>query len=95
MIAVGEGAQTARYKGHGAKACPGLAGCVGAGGVLFTVLTVTWGFKPMVRACKRHLHGCWKKQKSLKLLQDKHSFVCVLFSFVLGIQIFLCKVESQ
>lgn len=76
MVAVGEGAQAASYQGHGAKAGTSLAGCVGAGGVLLAVLTVTRGLQPVVRTCKGHLHGCW--QRPLELLQDKHGFVCVL-----------------
>lgn len=69
---MGEGAQAASYQGHGAEAGTGLAGCVGAGGVLLAVLTVTRGLQPVVRTCKGHLHGC------LELLQDKQGFVCVL-----------------
>lgn len=61
MVAVGEGAQAASYQGHGAEAGAGLAGCVGAGGVLFAVLAVTRGLQPVVRARKGHLHGCLAK----------------------------------
>lgn len=103
MIAVGEGAQAASYQGHGAEAGAGLAGCVGAGGVLLAVLTVTRGLQPVVRACKGHLHGCW--QRPLELLQDKQSFSSVLnthlkvFLFCLWnldfSLLFLCEVESQ
>lgn len=74
VVAVGEGAQAASYQGHSAEASAGLAGCVGAGGVLLAVLTVTRGLQPVVRTCKRHLHGCWGKGP-LELLQDKQ--VCL------------------
>lgn len=78
VVAVGEGAQAASYQRHGAEAGTCLAGCVRAGGVLLAVLTVTWGLQPVVRTCKGHLHGCWRRP--LELLQDKHCFVCVLLN---------------
>ena len=57
MVAVGEGAQAASDQRHGAEASTGLAGAVGAGGILLTVLAVPRGLQPVVRTCKRHLHG--------------------------------------
>lgn len=61
VIAVGEGAQAASNQGHCAESSAGMAGCVGAGGVLLAVLPpIAWGLQTMVRACKRHLHGSWK-----------------------------------
>lgn len=73
MVAVGEGAQAASYQGHGAEAGAGLAGCIGAGGVLLAVLAVSWGLQPVVRTRKGHLHGCWLGP--LELPQDKQVFV--------------------
>ena len=58
VVAVGEGAQAAGDQGHGAEAGAGLAGCVGAAGVLLAVLAVSRGLQPVVRACKGYLHGC-------------------------------------
>lgn len=72
VVAVGEGAQAAGYQGHGAETGTGLAGCVGAGGVLLAVLTITWSLQPVVCTRKGHLHGCW--QRLLELLQDKKVF---------------------
>jgi len=103
VVAVGEGAQAASDQGHSAEAGAGLAGCVGAGGVLLAVLAITRSLQPMVCTCKGHLHGCW--QMPLEQLQDVQVFVCVLkvlkslFSapgtcFVLSL-LFLCEVESQ
>lgn len=69
MVTVGEGAQAASYQRHGAEASAGLAGRVGAGGVLLAVLAVTWGLQPMVGAREGHLHGCW--QTPLEMPQDK------------------------
>lgn len=59
MVAVGEGAQAARYQCHRAEPGTGLAGSVGAGGVLLVVLAITWGLQPVVGARERHLHDCW------------------------------------
>lgn len=67
VVAVGEGAQAASNQGHGAEAGTGLACCVGAGGVLLAVLTITWGLQPVVCTRKGHLHDCW--QRPLELLQ--------------------------
>lgn len=76
VVAVGEGAQAAGDQGHSAEAGAGLAGRVGAGGVLLAVLTVTRGLQPVVRARKGHLHGC--RQRPLELLPHKQGFVRVL-----------------
>lgn len=61
VVAVGEGAQAARYQGHGAEAGAGMAGRVRARGVLLAVLAVTWGLQPVVCTRKGHLHGCWSR----------------------------------
>jgi len=58
VVAVAEGAQTTRYQSHRTEAGSGMAGCVGAGGVLLAVLTIARGLQPMIRTCKGHLHGC-------------------------------------
>lgn len=60
VVAVGEGAQAARYQCHRAEAGMSPAGRVGAGGVLLVVLAVTRGLQPVVGARKRHLHDCWR-----------------------------------
>lgn len=60
VVAVGEGAQAARYQRHRAEAGAGLAGGVGAGGVLLVVLAVTRGLQPVVGAREGHLHDCWR-----------------------------------
>lgn len=70
---MGEGAQAAGDQSHCAEAGAGLAGCVGAGGVLLAVLAIARGLQPVVRTCKGHLHGCW--QRTLELLRDKQIFV--------------------
>lgn len=62
MVAVGEGAQAARYQRHCAEPGAGLAGRVRAGGILLVVLAVTRGFQPMVGARKGHLHDCWRSR---------------------------------
>lgn len=59
MIAVGKGAEAAGYQGHSSEAGSRLAGGVGAGGVLFAMLTIPGGLQPVVGACEGHLHGCW------------------------------------
>lgn len=64
VVAVGEGAQAAGDQGHGAEAGSGMAGRVGAGGVLLAVLAVARGLQPVVRTRKGHLHGCWQKATS-------------------------------
>lgn len=61
MIAMSEGTQAASNQGYCAESSAGMAGCVGAGGVLLAVLPpIAWSLQTMVRACKRHLHGSWK-----------------------------------
>lgn len=74
VVAVGEGAQAARYQRHGAEAGTGLAGGVRAGGVLLAVLAVTRGLQPVVRACKGHLHGCWRRPLELLSKTNKALF---------------------
>lgn len=49
---MGEGAQTAGDQGHCAEAGSGMAGSVGAGGILLTVLPIARSLQPMVRTCK-------------------------------------------
>lgn len=74
MVAVGEGAQAARYQRHCAEPGTGLAGRVRAGGILLVVLAVTRGFQPVVGARKGHLHDCWRHRTGLRLAPYRTNF---------------------
>lgn len=74
VVAVGEGAQAARYQCHRAEPGTGLAGRVGAGGVLLVVLAITRGLQPMVGARKRHLHDCCRSWDPFGSLEG---YLCV------------------